>query len=400
MGKYKYRAMKNDGSKINADCEASSRDEVLSMITANGYYPLKIEEIIESKNIEFTFMERIKIKDLSIFCRQMYTMLDAGVPITNALALLSEQMNNKKFKKIIEEMDEDVKKGEMFSSSMKKHPKVFPQLLISMIESGEVSGNLDEMMLRMSTHFEKEAKIANKVKGAMIYPAVLSVVAIAAVMIIMVVVMPTFLEMFTSSGVELPISTKILMGMSSFLSKNIILVVVFIVGSIVGFNFYKQTEGGIRNISILKLKIPVIKELNKKIIVSRFTRTLSTLLSSGVPMVQSLPIVSGVLGNKIAEEAMEKIRERVMRGDGLSGPIKEYSIFPPMLSSMIKIGEESGALDDILNKTADFYDEEVEQAIQTTTALLEPALIVVMGAVIGFIIISIMTPMFDMYGQI
>lgn len=400
MGKYKYRAMKNDGSKTNAECEASSRDEVLSMITSNGYYPLKIEEVIESKKIEFTFMEKIKVKDLSIFCRQMYTMLDAGVPITNALALLSDQVSNKKFKTIIQEMDEDVKKGEMLSSSMKKHSKVFPQLLISMIESGEVSGNLDEMMLRMSTHFEKDAKIAGKVKSAMIYPAVLSVVAVAAIMIIMVVVMPTFIEMFASSGVELPMATKLLMGVSGFLSKNIILVLIIIIGSVVGFNFYKHTNSGIRNISIIKLKIPIIKGLNKKIIVSRFTRTLATLLSSGVPMVQSLPIVSAVLGNTVAEEAMDKIRERVVRGDGLSNAVGEHTIFPPMLSSMIRIGEESGALDDILNKTADFYDEEVEQAIQTTTALLEPALIIVMGVVIGFIIISIMLPMFNMYGQI
>lgn len=399
MKKFRYRAMKSDGNKIEGNYEANSKEDVISMITSNGYYPLKVEEVVESTKIELNFLEKITTKDILIFCRQLYTMLDAGVSINNALNMLSNQVSNKRLKVALANVEDDVKKGEMLSESMGKHDDIFPKLLISMTQSGEISGNLDVIMLRMAIHYEKENKINNKIKAAMTYPTILSVVAISAVMFIMTFVMPTFIEMFESEGVALPISTRMLMGIGGFLSNNLFFIILCIVSIVVLFNLYKKSENGIKTLSKIKLKLPVIGELNKKIIVSRFTRTLSTLLASGVSIVQALPIVSGVLDNKIAEEAILKVRERVVRGDGLSEPIREHNIFPEMLSAMIKIGEESGSLDDILNKTADFYDEEVEQAIQTTTALIEPLLIVVMGIVIGFIVISIMLPMFDMYTQ-
>ncbi|GAA0083569.1 type II secretion system F family protein [Clostridium sp. CTA-7] len=396
---FKYRAMKADGTKIEGKFEGSSKEEVINMIASSGYYPLKIEEVVESKSIEFKFLDRITTKDLAILCRQFYTMLDAGVPITNCLNILSNEIPNKKLRDILSKIEDDVKKGELLSESMAKHNKVFPQLLISMVESGEVSGNIDEMMLRMSVHFEKENKINNKIKSAMTYPAILSVIAIAAVVFIMTFVMPTFIEMFEGEGITLPLITRIMLGTSRFLSNNLFLILISIIIIVLIFNIYKKSSSGILRISYLKLKLPIIGTLNKKIIVSRFTRTLSTLIASGVSLVHALPIVAGVLANKVAEDAILKVRERVVRGDGLSSPIRENDIFPKMLSSMIKIGEESGSLDDILNKTADFYDDEVEQSIQTTTALIEPLLIVVMGIVIGGIVISIMLPMFDMYTQ-
>ncbi|WP_195954241.1 type II secretion system F family protein [Clostridium tertium] len=399
MKKFKYRAMKSDGTKIEGKFEGSSRDDVINMITSSGYYPLIIEEIIESKQIEFKFFERVTTKDLAIFCRQFYTMLDAGVTITTCLNILSNEIPNKKLRELLSIIEDDVKKGELLSESMVKHKKYFPQLLISMVESGEVSGNIDEMMLRMSVHFEKENKINNKVKSAMTYPSILSIVAVVAVVFIMTFVMPTFIEMFEGEGIDLPLITKVMLGTSKFLSNNLILILIAVAIIIILFNIYKKSTNGIVNISKLKLKLPIIGALNKKIIVSRFTRTLSTLLASGVSLVHALPTVAGVLENKVAEDAILKIRERVVRGDGLSGPIRENDIFPKMLSSMIKIGEESGSLDDILNKTADFYDDEVEQAIQTATSMIEPLLIVIMGVVIGGIVISIMLPMFDMYTQ-
>ncbi|WP_411169681.1 type II secretion system F family protein [Clostridium sp. MB05] len=397
---FKYRAMKTDGTKIEGKFEGSSKEEVINMIASSGYYPLKIEEVVESKSIEFKFLDRITTKDLAILCRQFYTMLDAGVSITNCLNILSNEIPNKKLRGILSKIEDDVKKGELLSESMAKRNKVFPQLLISMVESGEVSGNIDEMMLRMSVHFEKENKINNKIKSAMTYPAILSVIAIAAVVFIMTFVMPTFIEMFEGEGIALPLITRIMLGTSRFLSNNLFLILISIIIIVLIFNIYKKSSSGILRISYLKLKLPIIGTLNKKIIVSRFTRTLSTLIASGVSLVHALPIVAGVLENKVAEDAILKVRERVVRGDGLSSPIRENDIFPKMLSSMIKIGEESGSLDDILNKTADFYDDEVEQSIQTTTALIEPLLIVVMGIVIGGIVISIMLPMFDMYAQI
>ena len=399
MKSFKYRAMKSDGTKVEGRYECLSRDDVISMITSSGYYPLKIEEIIQSKPIEFKAFDRVTTKDLAVFCRQFYTMLEAGVTIINCIEILSTELPNRKLRGILTTIGEDVKKGELLSVSMSRHKKYFPQLLIKMIESGEISGNIDEMMLRMSINFEKENKTNNKVKSAMIYPAVLSIVAIVAVIFIMAFVVPTFVGIFEDENMNLPLITKITMGISGFLSNNIILITIVAIIMIIALSIYKKTPNGIREVSKLKLSFPVIGPLNNKIVVSRFTRTLATLTSSGVSLIHALPTVAGVVDNKIAEESILKILERVVRGDNLSAVIKEDKLLPNMLSSMVKIGEESGSLDNILNKTADFYEDEVEQAVQTATSLIEPILIIFMGLKIGLIVISVMLPMFDMYTQ-
>lgn len=395
MKKFKYKAMKNDGTKTTGEYEANSRDDVMEMITSNGYYPLKVEEVIESTTINIH--KKIKVKEISIFCRQMYTMLDAGVPLINALNLMSTQVTNKHLVEIVKELEEDVRKGEMLSNSMRKFPEAFPTLLTSMVESGEASGNLDEMFLRMSTHFEKENKINNKVKAAMIYPIILAIVGVAALIVVMTFVMPTFVSLFESSDAKLPAATRFLIGLSSFMGNHFIMVIGILIAIVVGVVLYSKTESGIYFFAKLKISFPLIKDLNRKMIVSRFTRTLSTLLASGVSLVESLPIVSAVLNNVIAEDEVLKIRERVVKGEGLSTPIEDCELFPPMLSSMVRIGEESGALDDMLNKTADFYDEEVEQAIQTLTSMLEPIMIIIMGVVIGFMVIALMLPLYGSY---
>jgi type IV pilus assembly protein PilC len=400
MKKFKYRAMKADGTRISGDFDGNSRDEVMDMITSNGYYPLMVEEVSESTKIEFNFRKKATTKDIAILCRQLYTMIDAGVSINNSLNILANNTTNKNLKKVLYSVEDSVKKGEMLSESMKRHKDVFPTLLIAMMESGEISGNLDTMLLRMSIHYEKETKLNNKIKSAMTYPAMLSIVAISSVMFIMTFVMPTFIEMFEVEGVKLPLFTKILLAISGFLSNHSLIALLFLIIIYVGFSYYKKSEHGVHTISSLKLKAPVIGKLNKKIIVSRFARTLSTLAVSGVSLIQGLPLIAEIIGNKVVEDALMKVREEVAKGESLSDPIKESGIFPEMLSYMITIGEEAGQLDDILNKTADFYDEEVEQAIQTTTALIEPLLIVTMSIVIGFIIISILLPMFDMYTKI
>ncbi len=395
MKKFKYKAMKNDGTKTTGEYEANSRDDVMEMITSNGYYPLKVEEVIESTTINIH--KKIKVKEISIFCRQMYTMLDAGVPLINALNLMSTQVTNKHLVEIVKELEEDVRKGEMLSNSMRKFPEAFPTLLTSMVESGEASGNLDEMFLRMSTHFEKENKINNKVKAAMIYPIILAIVGVVALIVVMTFVMPTFVSLFESSDAKLPAATRFLIGLSSFMGNHFIMVIGILIAIVVGVVLYSKTESGIYFFAKLKISFPLIKDLNRKMIVSRFTRTLSTLLASGVSLVESLPIVSAVLNNVIAEDEVLKIRERVVKGEGLSTPIEDCELFPPMLSSMVRIGEESGALDDMLNKTADFYDEEVEQAIQTLTSMLEPIMIIIMGLVIGFMVIALMLPLYGSY---
>lgn len=400
MAKFKYRVMNSDGEKINGTHEANSREEVIDFISGNGYYPLLVEEVKESKNIELSFNEKVRIKDLAIFCRQFYTMLDAGVPILTCLKILSDQIQNKKLREAIIKVHEDVETGEVLSDAMRKHKDVFPDLLISLTASGEASGSLDSVMLRMATNYEKENKINNKVKSAMIYPIVLGCVAIIAVVFILVYVMPTFMDIFEGNGTQLPWSTRFLLGLSSSIQNNWIIILFFIIMVGLGLKIFLKTEQGILIVSKLKLKLPVLKKLNEMIIVSRFTRTLSILMASGLPLIKALEIVSEVVGNKIVESAMINIKDNVMRGESLYSSMKESDMFPSMLYSMIKVGEETGSLDDILNKTADFYDEELESTIQASVALLEPILIVVMGLVIGFIVISIMLPMFDSYGQI
>ncbi|MDY2729687.1 MAG: type II secretion system F family protein [Clostridium sp.] len=396
MNTYSYRAMKDDGKKLEGMYEANSRDEVVEMITANGFYPLKVEEVTKGKKTEIRLNNRVTTKDLAIFCRQLYTMLDAGVSITNSLNMLAMQLPSPRLRTILSEIEESVKKGEMLSVAMKRY-KEFPQLLISMVESGESTGNIDTMMLRMANHFEKETKTNNKVKSAMIYPICLAVVAVAAVMFILTFVMPTFAELFEENGADLPFITSAMIGASDFLKSYWFIIVAIIAIIVVAIKAYAETEDGKVRFSALALKFPIVANLNKKVIVARFTRTLATLLSAGISLVQALPIVSAVLGNKIAQQDLDRIRERVVRGDGLSAPIAESDIFPDMLASMVRIGEESGALDDILNKTADFYEEEVDQAITQTTELMQPIVIVIMGIVVGIMVMGIMLPMFDMY---
>jgi type IV pilus assembly protein PilC len=392
--------MNQKGERIEGTYEAVSKDAVLDMISTNNYYPLKIEEVIEGTKIDFSSFSKVNTKDIAIFCRQFYTMLDAGLSINNTLHILAEQLTNKKLRAALGKVEEEVRKGSTLSEAMKEQNNIFPELLVSMIETGEISGNLDKIMLRMSNHFEKENKINNKVKSAMIYPIILGIIAIAVVTIILVFVMPVFVGMFTSSGVELPTSTKILLGISNGLKNHFL--AIFIVASLAVFflRYYFKSDNGILFANKLKLTLPILKGLNQKIIVSRFTRTLSTVLVSGIPLVQGLQVVSGVIGNKLVEDAIIKARDKVIRGEGLADPIKETNLFPPMLASMIRIGEESGSLDEILNKTADFYDEELDAAIVTFTSLLEPAMLVIMGVIVAFLIISIIQPMFGMYDTI
>lgn len=400
MAKFKYRAMNTDGEKLEGNYEADNKNEVIDYISGNGYYPLLIEEVIESKNIEIKFNKQVRIKDLAVFCRQFYTMLNAGVPILPCLDILSNQIQNQKLRTAIKQIQEDVEKGGVLSDAMKMHSDIFPNLLVSLVASGEASGNLNEIMLRMATHYEKENKITNKVKSALIYPTVLGIVSILAVVFILTYVMPTFTEIFEQSGTVLPWSTKFLLSLSGGI-KNYWYIIIIVIG-LAAFliNIFLKSDEGIYFSSNLKLRLPVIKKLNQMIIVSRFTRTLSTLIASGLPLVEALKIVADVSGNKIAEIELLKIRDKVVRGESLYTSMRESGIFPEMLYSMVKIGEETGSLDDILNKTADFYDEELDSIIQTSVALMEPILIVVMGLIIGFMVTSIMLPMFDSYNQI
>jgi type IV pilus assembly protein PilC len=394
---FNYKVMNQQGQKSEGTYKANSKNEVLTMIEDNNYYPIEIKETLEreQKDVFESFL-KVKTKDLYIFCRQFHTMINAGANISNALDVLRKQTENKKLKKTLSEAHDDVQKGISLSVALGKHSDVFPDLLINMINTGEVSGNLDTIMSRMATHFEKENKINNQLKSAMVYPMVLACLSVVVVIFLLAFIMPTFTGMFEGSGVPLPGPTKIVMGLSEVIRTKWYILIAVIGGGVYGMKTYTKTPLGKLAMDGLKLKLPIIKDTTEKVIVSRFTRTLSTVLASGVSLVQALEVVQKVVGNKVAEKSLEQIKDKILKGVSLGEAIGEESLFPVMLHSMIKIGEESGALDDILDKTANFYDEELEASLKRLTAMIEPLMIIFMGVVIGFIVIAMMMPMFDM----
>lgn len=400
MAIFKYKAINSEGQRIEGSQSADSESQIREMLLSNQYYPLSIEKENGNSKKGFSFNSKVKLKDIAVFCRQFYVMLDSGLSIGKALNILIEQGEKPKIREALIGVNGDLKRGETLASSMKKRKDVFPNLLISMIDAGERSGNLDIILKRMADYYEKETKIRGKIKSAMIYPIVLGVVAIIAITFILTFVMPTFVQMFEENNVDLPISTKMVLGTSKMLGKYGIIIFLILVTAIILLGKYLKSEEGQYKLSVINLKIPVIKKLTQKIIVSRFTRTMGIVSSSGMSLVTSLEIVASVVGNKIAERELLKIKEKVLNGEGLGDSIMNIKIFPPMLASMVKIGEEAGSLDSILDKTADFYDDELEREIKTATALIEPSMIVVMGIIIGFLLISILTPMFKMYNSI
>lgn len=400
MANFKYKAINSEGQRIEGSQSADSESQVREMLLSNQYYPLSIEKENSKNKSSFSFDRKVKLKDIAVFCRQFYVMLDSGLSIGKTLNILIEQGEKPKLREALIGVNSDIKRGETLASSMGKRKDVFPKLLTSMIDAGERSGNLDIILKRMAEYYEKETKIRGKIKSAMIYPIVLGVVAIIAITFILTFVMPTFVQMFEENNVELPMSTKMVLGTSKMLGKyGVIFFLVLVIGIILLGKYLKSEEGQYK-LSVINLKLPVIKKLTQKIVVSRFTRTMGIVSSSGMSLVTSLEIVASVVVNKIAEKELLKVKEKVLKGEGLGDSIMNIKIFPPMLASMVKVGEEAGSLDSILDKTADFYDDELEREIQTATALIEPAMIVIMGVIIGFLLISILTPMFKMYNSI
>jgi type IV pilus assembly protein PilC len=394
--RYKYRSITPDGRELEGFYEGDSEAGLIKMLKERKELVISIERDIQSEAQIELFKKKVKKKDLALFCRQFYTMISAGLGIVPCLEILVSQTNNKTFKNAIADAYEEVQKGKTMSQAMKEHREVFPTILVSMVESGEVSVNLDTVMLRMAEHFEKENKLENKVKSAMIYPAVLAVISVVVVIFMLVFIMPTFIGMFENSGVELPGLTMILINMSNSIKTYWYIYLGIIVGIVTGISRYKKTEAGRRLFDSLKLRLPIVKGTSSMLITSRFTRTLSTLLSSGIPLIQALEVVAKVVNNTIVEERMVEGIDSVRKGVSLARTVKDVGVFPPMVDSMIKIGEESGSLDDMLFKTADFYDEEVQTNLQKLTSMLEPVMLVVMGGIIGFIVIAMYLPMFDM----
>ncbi len=400
---YVCREIDMGGKIVENTYKAESQEELIQMIRAKGHTPVRIEKEAEKGQDVATlglFKQKVKAKDVAIFCKQMHTMLFAGMPLLSALEVLENQSENKALKATVKDMSMQVQKGEILSTTMKRHPKVFPPLLTGMVESGELTGNLDNVLERMSTHYTKENRINSKIKGAMVYPAILSILAVSVVIFMLAVIMPTFVGMFEGSGVPLPAPTRFLMGVSDAIRDYWYIFIAVIAGIVFLIRRITKTVEGKRFFDKLKLSMPLIKGPIAQIATSRFTRTLSTLLASGIPIIQALESASRVTNNRVVIDGIDQVTEDIKKGASLSVLLKKVGVFPPMMISMVGIGEESGSLEGMLERAADYYDEELEAAIQKLVSMIEPLMIVVMGVVIGFIVISMFLPMFDVYQTI
>jgi type IV pilus assembly protein PilC len=348
--------------------------------------------------------KKVKAKDLSVFTRQFSVMIDAGLPLVQCLDILAQQQENKYFQQVLLQVRQDVEEGSTLAAAMSRHPRVFDQLYSNMVEAGETGGILDLILQRLSTFIEKLVKLKRDVVSAMIYPAAVIVLAVGAVAVIMVVVIPQFQNIFLGllgPGEQLPLPTRIVTGISSFLAGwGGLVILVAIIAAVVGIRFYYKTPGGRKMIDWLLLKVPILGAIFQKIAVARFSRTLSTLLSSGVPILQSLDITARTAGNVIIEEAIISVRTGVERGESFVDPLKATDVFPHMVAQMVGIGEQTGALDAMLGKIADFYEQEVDAAVANLLTLMEPILIAFLGVTIGSIVIAMYLPLFTLIGKL
>jgi type IV pilus assembly protein PilC len=376
---------------------AKSRDEVITLLRKQSILVTSVQQKMGQISISLPgFGGKVKEKDIVIFTRQLATMIDAGLPLVQCLEILSNQTDNKVFAKSIAEIRSDVEAGSTYADALKKHPKVFDDLYVNMVAAGEAGGILDTILNRLAKHIEKAMKLKKQIKGAMIYPITIVSVAVVVITVLMIWVIPIFSSMFTEMGGSLPVPTQIVMNASNFMKANIIYMIIG--GVVFGFLFraYYKTPKGKKVIDNFALKLPVFGDLIRKAAVAKFTRTLGTLISSGVPILEGLVIVAKTAGNKIIEEALMFARQSISEGKTIADPIGKAKVFPPMVVQMIAVGETTGALDAMLSKIADFYDDEVDAAVAALTALLEPMLMIFLGVTIGFIVVAMYMPIFQM----
>ncbi|AZT90863.1 type II secretion system F family protein [Caldicellulosiruptor changbaiensis] len=401
MAEYIYRALDASGKFIQGTVIAEDVNSALENLRARNIYIVEIKEKSAlHKEIKLPFGQKATIKDLSVFCRQFATMLAAGISILSCLDVLRNQYRGRPFGKVIDDLYEKVERGTLLSTAMREHPRFFPPILINMVEAGEVAGSIDKSMDKMATHFEKELKLRQKIVNALIYPAIVIGVAVIVLIILLTFVIPTFVGLFDELNVELPATTKFVINSSKFMQKNGLYLLFFIIALILGYKIFKGTKSGGILIGKIKIKIPVIGRVVLGQVTSRFTRTLATLLNAGVPLITALDTTKNVMANTYIEQEFEKVIERVKGGEGLSYPIEDIGIFPQLVNIMLKTGEETGRLEYMLEKAADYYENEVENQITRLTALFEPVMIVCLAVMVGFLLASIIMPMFKLYGSI
>jgi type IV pilus assembly protein PilC len=402
MPQFSYVSVSRDGHQVTGLMAAPTREEALSELRKNGGRPLLLREI-KAKKQRLSFKNKVKLKDLVVFSRELSTMISAGVPLPRALETLSEQAENKYFKEVVSTITHDVESGIALGDAMAKHPKVFSEVYVNMVRAGETGGILDDIMKRLASQVEKDASIRHKIKGAMAYPIVILSVTILAFFAIMLFIMPKISKIITDLGgadAQLPIYTRVMIGISSFMQHNIIFILIG--GSITVFLLkrYINTDKGKYRWHGLLLRAPIIGKVLSKIVIARFSRTFSSLMGAGVSVLDSLEVTGKAVGNRVIQKELEEVAKNVRNGQSLSKQLLAAPYFPPIVGQMLQVGEETGKIDEILVKVADFYEEEVDTVIDSLSSIIEPLMIVLLGSLVGMIAASVMGPIAGLSKQI
>lgn len=396
MPKYNYIEIDSSGSIVQGTMEAGTSSEVVAMMKSRGSRPIEVTEDIKGLGgVNITLgKRRIKSKDLSVFAKQLYTMLHAGMPLLTCIETLKDQVQSKLLKEKLVDIYQDLQKGTIFSTALQKHSEAFPELFISMIKSGELTGNMDSVLNNLSTHYQKDARLQAQIRSAMIYPIIVLIVAIAVTIFLLVKLVPMFKTFF--KGKSLPPITEFVVNTSDFMIAKWYIIIAVVVGVIFVLNRYFATPVGRMQLDTNKLRFPLIGNFMKTIASSRFASTLSVLISSGIPIIQAIESSAQVTNNVFIQKNMTYAVDNIKKGSPMSVELKKLEIFPPMMISMLKIGEESGSIDSMLQKTSDFFEEELEEAIKRMTSMMEPLIIIIVGGIVAVVLLSIYMPMFDL----
>ena len=399
MANYSYKAKNLSGEYLEGTIEANSRDELEYALQEKGYFIVSATRMGSEFTLNGIF-GKVSVKDLAVFCRQFSVMISSGITIVESIGTLSEQVEKKKLKDALDVIHDDMQKGRLLSSSMELYPEIFPNFMRNMIKVGEASGSLESILNRLADYYEHDAKIRRKIRTALTYPALLGFMTLGLVVLLMVKILPMFNDILNSTGGQMPLLTRVLMAMSDFMVENLLIVLVGFVLFIVGLTYWKKTESGTFWFDSFKLNFPIIKKSVIKIITARFARSLGILLKSGITIINAMDIIGDLIGNVVVEERFQGAKEEIKEGRGISGPLRRLGLFPPLLIHMITVGENTGELDEMLARTAGFFDEEVDEAIDKLTGMIEPAMIIIMAVVVGTIILSIMLPMISVLSSV
>ena len=397
MAVFNYKVVDRDGKNKKGTIEAPNRDGAEKKLKSEGYSIMSLTEQSSPLGDIGLFKKKVKSRDLGVFCKQFSAVIKAGVTIISALELMGDQIENKTLRKAIQDARTYVEKGGTLADAFRVNPDVFPPIMINMVAAGEMSGNLEICLDRLVEHFEKDNALTSKIKGAMTYPIVVLIVMVIVIIVVLLAVIPNFASMFEDMGSQLPLATRIMMAAADFVKYKWWLLIIIVAAIVFGVKFFKKTPFGEQLFANLGLKAPIFGPLNVKTACSRFARTMSTLMASGISMIDAVEQVAKMMDNKIIRDGLMDAKVQVSKGVPLSKPLKDMEMLPPMLSAMTKIGEETGDIEEMLSKVADYYDEEVEAATNALTSAMEPIIMVILACIVGMIVAAVYGPIMSMY---